>query len=148
MLAVRLGFRAPFAAVLMGFALAANGCAPASTNSTYGSADLGRTASLSRGTIVSMRGATVQNQNAGVGAPGGAAVGGRDVRGTILGAVSGAVVGGVGGYAAEGAVEFIIQEDNAPAPISVVQSNEGGFRPGERVVLTRGSRTRIARAGV
>lgn len=148
MLAVRLGFRPVFAVVLMGLALAASGCAPASTNSTHGSADLGRTAPLSHGTIVSMRGAKVQNQNAGVGALGGAALGGRDVRGTIVGAVSGAVAGGVGGYAAEGAVEFIIQEDNAPAPISVVQTNEGSLRPGERVVLTRGARTRIARAGI
>jgi hypothetical protein len=29
----------------------------------------------------------------------------------------------------------------------VVQTNEDDFRPGERVILTRGARTRIARAG-
>ena len=44
-----------------------------------------------------------------------------------------------------GSVEFIIREDSGQT-ISVVQSNEENFRPGERVVLTRGSRTRLGRA--
>jgi outer membrane lipoprotein SlyB len=142
--------------------LGLDGCAPTNTNTTYTSADIGRTAQLSYGTIVSMRPVVVQGQNTGVGTLGGAAIGGtagsfigrNDVRGNILGAVGGAVIGGLVGYAAENAlstgqaVEFIIQEDNAPAPISVVQTNEESFRPGERVVLSRGARTRIARAGI
>ncbi len=134
-------------------------CAPQNTNTTYSAADIGRTAQISYGTIVSMRPVVVQGQQTGVGTLGGAAVGGvagsyiggRDPRANILGAIGGAIIGGIAGTAAEGAVnkgeavEFIIQEDNAPNPISVVQTNEDGFRPGERVALTRGARTRIAR---
>ncbi len=141
--------------------LALAACAPTNTNTTYTSADIGRTAQLSYGQIVSMRAVVVQNPNTGVGTLGGAAVGGvagsfigrNDVRGNILGAVGGAIVGGLVGTVAENAasrgqaVEFIIQEDNAPAPISVVQTNEENFVPGERILLTRGSRTRIARVG-
>jgi outer membrane lipoprotein SlyB len=162
MMAVRLRHGTSLAAILLAVTVGLAGCAPTNTNTTYSSADIGRTAQLSYGVIISMRAVAVQNQNTGVGALGGAAIGGaagsfigrNDVRGNILGAVGGAVVGGLVGYAAENAVstgqaiEFIIQEDNASAPISVVQTNEDNFRPGERVVLSRGSRTRIARAGI
>jgi len=141
--------------------LALGACAPTNTNSTYTSADIGRTAQISYGVIVSMRPVTVQAQNTGVGALGGAAVGGvagsfigrNNVGANILGAVGGALIGGLAGNAIENsagrgqAIEFIIQEDGAPQPISVVQTNEDDFRPGERVVLTRGARTRIARVG-
>ena len=149
MLALRLGHRPAFARVFLGVALGLGACAPTSTNTTYSSADIGRTAQLSYGTIVSTRGVVVQTQNTGVGAMGGTAgsfIGRNDVRAHILGAI--------GGYAAENAVstsqavELIIQEDNAGAPISVVQTNEDDFHPGERVVLSRGVRTRIARAGI
>lgn len=148
-------------AVVMALAmpLALNACAPTNTNSTYSSADIGRTAQISFGVIVSMRLVVVQSDNSGVGAIGGAAVGGvagsfigrNNVGANILGAVGGALIGGLAGNAIENsagrgqAVEFIIQEDGATQPISVVQTNEDQFRPGERVVLTRGARTRIAR---
>ncbi|MDE2334117.1 MAG: hypothetical protein KGK10_06215 [Rhodospirillales bacterium] len=49
-----------------------------------------------------------------------------------------------GGAAESGAVELIIREDNGHT-LSVVQSG-GHFRPGDRVLLTRGARTRIALA--
>jgi outer membrane lipoprotein SlyB len=138
------------------------GCAPANTNTTYSGADIGRTASVSYGVIVSMRNVAVQGQSGGgFGTLGGAAAGGvagsfigrNDVRGNIIGAIGGAIIGGLAGSAIEGsvssgsAVEFIIREDNGQT-IAVVQTNEEAFRPGERVVLTRGARTRIARAGV
>lgn len=42
-----------------------------------------------------------------------------------------------------GAMEFIIRQDSGRT-ISVVQANADGFRPGERVALTGGARTRIA----
>ena len=104
-------------------------------------------------------GVLVQNQQSGVGTLGGAAVGatagsflGRNnVRANIIGAVGGAIVGGIVGSVVENgvstgnAVEFIIREDDGQT-ISVVQTNEEQFSPGERVVLTRGARTRIARA--
>ena len=138
--------------------VAVSACAPTNTNSTYRGADIGRTAQVSYGTILSMRGVAVQGQNTGTGAVGGAVVGGvagsfigrNDPRGNILGAVAGAVVGGLVGNAVENsantgtAVEFIIQEDGAAQPISVVQTNEENFRPGERVLLTRGARTRLS----
>ena len=114
---------------------------------------------MSFGIIVSMRQVSVQGQQSGVGTLGGAVlggaagsyIGGRDPRANILGAVAGAIVGGVAGSAAEGslsqgtAVEFVIREDNGRT-ITVVQTNEDNFQPGERVVLSRGARTRIARA--
>ena len=135
------------------------GCAPKNTNTTYSGADIGRTASASYGTIVSMRPVAVQGENSGVGTLGGAALGatagrfiGRnDVRGNILGAIGGAIVGGVVGTAVEQqatsgtAMEFIVREDSGQT-FSVVQTDEDRFQPGERVVITRGARTRLARA--
>jgi len=68
----------------------------------------------------------------------------------ILGAIGGAIIGGLAGTMAERsattgeAMEFIIREDDGQT-ISVVQTNEERFQAGERVVLTRGARTRIGR---
>ena len=135
------------------------GCAPERTNTTYSAADVGRTQQVSYGAIVSMRPVTVRGQQTGVGAMGGAVaggvlgsyIGGRDPRANLVGAVGGAIVGGIAGNAVEKsattgqAVEFIIQEDNAPQPISVVQTNDDNFHPGERVIVSRGARTRLAR---
>jgi outer membrane lipoprotein SlyB len=134
-------------------------CAPQRTNTTYSAADIGRTQQLSYGTIISMRPVTVQGQQTGVGTAGGAVagavagsyIGGRDPRANFIGAIGGAILGGVVGTAVEKdastgqAVEFIIQEDNAPQPISVVQTNEDNFHPGERIIISRGARTRLAR---
>lgn len=146
----------PAVALLLVAGLAA--CAPANTNTTYSSADVGRTASVTYGQIVSMRGVNVQGGQTGVGTLGGAALGG--VAGSFiggggrmnaLGAIGGAIVGGIAGTAVENsassgnAVEFIIREDSGNT-IAVVQTNEENFRPGDRVILTRGARTRIARA--
>lgn len=138
-------------------ALGVSACGPRNTNTTYTGADIGRTAQVSYGVIVSMRPVTVQGGQSGVGTLGGAAAGGvagsfigGDPRMNILGAIGGAIIGGLAGSAVEGsartgnAVEFIIREDTGQT-ISVVQTNEEGFQSGERVVLTRGARTRIAR---
>lgn len=141
-------------------ALGVAACAPQYTNSTYTGADIGRTASVSYGTIVSMRPVTVQGGppgGVGVGTLGGAALGGvagsfigGDPRSNILGAVGGAIIGGIAGTAVErgvsqgNAMEFIIREDDGQT-ISVVQTDEERLQPGDRVVLTRGARTRIAR---
>ncbi|ODU57063.1 MAG: hypothetical protein ABS99_05255 [Acetobacteraceae bacterium SCN 69-10] len=132
-------------------------CAPQYTNSTYTGADIGRTAMVTYGTILSMRPVVVQGSPGGVGTLGGAALGGvagsfigGDPRSNILGAVGGAIVGGIAGNALErgvsqgNAVEFIIREDSGQT-VSVVQTNEEQFREGDRVALTRGARTRIAR---
>ena len=150
--------------VMMALCLAApllplSACAPSHTNSTYSAGEIGRTAQVSYGVIVSMRPVTVQARNSGLGGLGGAAVGatagsfiGRnDVRANILGAVIGGIAGAVAGNAIEGSVsqgqamEFIIRQDNGRT-VSVVQTNGQGFRVGDRVVLTRGARTHIAPA--
>ena len=144
-------------AALLASGLAA--CAPTNTNTTYSSYEVGRSASISYGVIVSMRGVVVQGRDTGVGTVGGAVAGGvagsfigrGDPRAGILGAIGGAIIGGIAGNAVErgvstgNAVEFIIREDDGQT-ISVVQSNEENFSPGERIVLTRGARTHIARA--
>jgi outer membrane lipoprotein SlyB len=67
---------------------------------------------------------------------------GRDVRGTILGAVGGPAGNEAGQGANEAIFEFILREDNDQA-LSVVQTNAAGLRPGERVVLSMGSWTRL-----
>jgi outer membrane lipoprotein SlyB len=146
------------AACVLILPIALSACAPARTNSTYSASEVGRTAELSYGMIVSMRAVEIQGQNTGVGTLGGAAVGGiagsaigrNDARGNILGAVAGAVIGGIAGTVAErslnkgDAVEFVIREDDGRT-ITVVQTNEENFRPGDRVALSRGARTRLAR---
>ena len=43
-------------------------------------------------------------------------------------------------------VEFIVRADDG-ATLSIVQSNAAGFRNGDRVVILRGDRTRLARPG-
>ena len=147
------------ALMLATIALGATACAPANTNTTYSGYDVGRTAQISYGVIISMRGVEVQGQSTGlgtlggvaVGATAGSAIGRNDPRANIAGAILGAIVGGIAGTSVEhsvstgNAVEFIIREDNGQT-ISVVQTNEDNFRPGERIVLTRGARTRLQRA--
>ena len=150
--------RAALVATVLATLLGVAACAPQNTNTTYSGQDIGRTASVSFGTIVSMRPVAVEGGGTGLGAIGGAAAGGvagsfignNDVRGNILGAIGGAIVGGVVGSAVEGglsqgqAVEFIIRDDSGQT-ISVVQTNEERFQVGERVIITRGARTRLAR---
>ncbi len=147
------------AVLLLSMAAGMSACAPANTNTTYSSAEIGRSAQISYGVIVSMRAVQVQGQSGGVGTLGGVVAGGAagsylgrgDPRAGIIGAVGGAILGGLAGSAAEkslsggNAVEFIIREDNGQT-ISVVQTNEENFQSGERVILSRGARTRIARA--
>ena len=154
----RASRRAAVAGCVLAALFGVAACAPQNTNTTYSGQDIGRAASVSFGTIVSMRPVAVQGEGTGLGAIGGAAAGGvagsfignNDVRGNILGAIGGAIVGGVVGSAVEGglsqgqAVEFIIRDDSGQT-ISVVQTNEENFQVGERVVITRGARTRLAR---
>jgi len=141
--------------------LVLNACAPANTNTTFSDQDIGRTAQVSYGVIQSMRPVAVQGQPTGLGAVAGGVAGGaagsligrNDVTANIIGAVAGAVAGGLAGNAIEKgvssgtAVEFIIREDDGRT-ISVVQTNEDNFRPGERVIITSGARTRLARPSV
>lgn len=43
-------------------------------------------------------------------------------------------------------MEFIVRVDDG-AVLSIVQTNEPGFRKGDRVIILRGDQTRIARPG-
>ncbi|WP_235035397.1 glycine zipper 2TM domain-containing protein [Roseomonas sp. 18066] len=150
------GLRAGLALLLVGGTLAA--CAPQYTGSTYNSATLGRAASVSYGTIIGMRPVEVQGNGAGIGTAAGAVAGGvagsfigGDWRSNALAGLGGALVGGLAGNAigrgvsGTTAVEFFIREDQG-GDISVVQTNEEGLQPNERVVISRGDRTRISRA--
>jgi outer membrane lipoprotein SlyB len=160
-LAASSTLRALAAVAALGGGLTA--CAPPSnTNTTFSSAAVGRTASVSRGTILSMREVQIDGSGGGPGIGGlaGAAAGGvagsfigGDTRSNILGALGGALIGGLAGNAVQNqvgrgtATEFIIQEDGG-GTIAVVQSNEDRFVPGERVLIIRGDRTRLARGAV
>jgi outer membrane lipoprotein SlyB len=67
---------------------------------------------------------------------------GNDIRGSILGAVGNRLPAGT---ATTAACEFIVREDNGQT-VSVVQTDEVGLRPGDRVVLSVGSRAHLSRA--
>ena len=43
-------------------------------------------------------------------------------------------------------MEFIVRADDG-ATLSIVQTNEPGFRKGDRVIILRDDRTRLARPG-
>ncbi len=134
-------------------------CAPSNTNTTYSGAAIGRAGYVSQGVIISMRDVVVTSPSSGVGTAVGVGAGGvagsalgGGVRSNILGGIGGAVVGGLIGYAVDNqinrgtATEFILREDSG-ATISVVQTNEDRFAIGERVMIIRGDRTRLARPG-
>ncbi|EFH10914.1 glycine zipper 2TM domain-containing protein [Pseudoroseomonas cervicalis] len=151
------GLRAGLAVLLVGGTVAA--CAPQNTGTTYSSYGMGRAASVSYGTIVGMRPVQVQNEgSAGVGTAAGAVAGGvagsfigGDWRSNALAGLGGAVIGGLAGNAigrgvgTTNAVEFFIREDHG-GDISVVQTNEEGLQVNDRVVISRGDRTRVSRA--
>ena len=54
--------------------------------------------------------------------------------------------GSAPGDADRSLVEFIVRADDG-ATLSIVQSNEAGFRTGDRVIILRDDRTRLARPG-
>ena len=107
-----------------------------------------RPATLGTGTIVSLRPLVLPARaTGGAATASGSFAAGNDVRGNILGAIGGARIADVAErrVGRDGAVEFIVREDGGQA-VSGVQTNELNFRFGERVVITRGDRTRLARA--
>jgi outer membrane lipoprotein SlyB len=152
-----LPWRVLMAALVVLAPLVLSACTGTPANSTYSGMGVGRTASVTYGTIVSMRNVVVQGGSSDVGTFGGAAlggvagsfIGGNSFRGNILGAIGGALLGGLAGNVAESslnkgeAIEFIIRQDDG-STISVVQTNENNFRPGQRVAIIRGERTRLA----
>jgi outer membrane lipoprotein SlyB len=71
------------------------------------------------------------------------AAGTGDIRANVLAALGGGAARTPGGRGQS--FEFIVRQDNGET-VSVVQTNDGDFRPGQLVVLQQGSRTRLARA--
>jgi outer membrane lipoprotein SlyB len=132
-------------------------CAPSRTGETYNANQLGRTATVTQGTIVSMKDVPVQGGAGGVGTTAGAIAGGiggsfigGDWRSNVLAGLAGAIIGGVLGNQAERqltggtATEFIIQQPDGGL-IAVVQTNEAGLMVGDRVRVLQSDRTRLVR---
>lgn len=147
---------ATLGAILIAGGLSA--CAPRETGEVYSPAAVGRTAAVSYGTIVGTRPVTIRGSGGGVGTVAGAVAGGvagsfigGDPRSNVLGGLGGALLGGlagnaIGSGASSGqAVEFTVREDTG-GDFQVVQTNEEGLQAGDRVVISRGDRTRLARA--
>jgi outer membrane lipoprotein SlyB len=133
------------------------GCAPKNTAEGYNAAQLGRTAVVTRGTIVGMREVPVQGSQGGVGTTAGAVAGGvagsfigGDWRSNVLAGLAGAIIGGVVGNQIERGVtsgtatEFTIREEDGQT-IAVVQTNETGLMLGDKVRILRSDRTRLVR---
>ncbi len=130
------------------------GCGIGDTNTTYNRAQIGRQGTTSTGRIISMTQIEIAGSSgegtlvgAGVGGVAGGIAGstmGRG-KGSDLMALAGATVGALAGAAVGGAVqqaathdtayEFLIQRGNTDNVISVVQTNELGLKPGDKVVL-------------
>ncbi len=115
-------------AVAVATLLAIAACALQRTDQVPTTEDTRPAVDVRYGTIVAIRPASHPADNAGVA--------------TILLAIGAA---GSGAPARGRAVEVIVREDFAAAPMSVVQSDAQHLRPGDRVVITRGTRTRLAR---
>lgn len=138
-------------------ALGLSACEQTNTGKTYSQKQLGNTASVETGTIVSAREVNVAGTNSGVGTVVGAGAGavagsalGHKTRTNILGAIGGAVLGGVIGHGVEDiatrgkATEFVVQRADG-STFAVVQTNEDNLQPGERVLVVSGDKTRLAR---
>lgn len=139
----------------MAFSLSA--CEATNTGKTYSQKQLGNTASVESGTIVSSREVNVAGSNTGVGTVVGAGAGavagsalGHKTRTNILGAIGGAVLGGIIGHGVEDiatrgkATEFVVQRADG-STFAVVQTNEDNLQPGERVLIVSGDKTRLSR---
>jgi len=145
------------ALAVLALLMPAVGCAPARTGETYNANQIGRTAVVTRGTIVGMREVQVRGSEGGVGTTAGAVAGGvagsfigGDWRSNVLAGLAGAVIGGLVGNQIERGVtggtatEFTIREEGGDT-IQVVQTNEAGLMIGDKVRIARSDRTRLSR---
>ena len=123
--------------------------------------EVGQTATVERGSLVSLREMELEGGNSGIGAGAGAIAGGiggsflgGGNRASALGAIGGAVIGGIAGLAAEEAVtsgrgvELLIELDSGRT-VAVVQGLDPNrpldLRPGDRVLVIYGKTTRVTR---
>jgi len=122
--------RAAVAVAVLALPLGVAACAPRAAQPAVASQSAARGVAAGAGTIVAIRLLTGPAQpDAG------------DPRASVLVAIGGGGGGQTGGVQT---VEFIVREDAGPA-VSVVQANDLGLRPGERVLITGGDPTRLAR---
>ena len=124
------------------------------TNTTYNRAQIGKKGRTSVGQIIAMTQIEIEGTNeagslvgAGVGGAlggvGGGALGGGKgstllaIGGAAVGALAGAAIGGAAEQSAthDTAFEFLVQKGHSDNVISVVQTNELGLKPGDRVIL-------------
>ena len=132
---LRPATRGPAAALAALLGLAA--CATTSATTAATTAPIARPEGPGYGVIVSMRPLG--------GAQTGGIAGGDEVRSGILRAIGVVTVTDVTASSAAAApVEFIVRKDDG-STISVVQTDAANFHPGDRVMLTGGARTRLAR---
>jgi outer membrane lipoprotein SlyB len=149
---------AALAALALAAAGLSAGCAPTNTNTTYTAGSIGVAAQVRYGTIVGMRPVQISGSQGGLGAGVGGVAGGLvgstiggDWRARTLAGVGGALLGaGAGALAERGmtqgeAVEFTIRPDGGGPDYTVVQTNELGLVPGERVAVSFGDRARLNR---
>jgi outer membrane lipoprotein SlyB len=107
------------------------GCGPQNSDTAHSPADPGRTSAATYGTIIGTpRPLVVRGQGGKLG-------------GTALAGLAGNATGQAASTGQ--AVEFTVRED-AGTELQVVQTNEEGLRAGDRVVISRGDRTRLSRA--
>ena len=131
-----------------------SGCGIGDVNTGYDRSEIGVENTISTGQILNMMQIDIKGTNdtgglvgAGVGGAlggvGGSALGGGKgstlfaIGGAALGALAGAAIGSATEQAAtsDTAYEFIIRKDETGRNISVVQTNELGLQPGDRVIL-------------
>jgi outer membrane lipoprotein SlyB len=148
----------PGLALALVAALGLAACAPTAANTTYTAAGIGQAAQVRYGTIVGMRPVQIAGSQTGIGAATGGVAGGLigstiggDWRARTLAGVGGALLGaGAGTLVERGvtqgqAVEFTIRPDGGGPDFTVVQTNELGLQPGERVAVSFGDRVRLNR---
>ena len=147
----RLRALAAAAALATGLA----GCQSSIAPDTYSAASVGQVQRTVRGTVLSLRGVSIEGTRSGIGAGagaiaggvGGSAIGG-GTRANIAGAVGGAVVGGIIGALAEeavtkqGGVEYIIETETG-ALVTIVQGPEPTLAAGQKVLVIYGARARV-----
>jgi outer membrane lipoprotein SlyB len=107
------------------------GCAPTNLSGSGPSAAIATPGAASAGTIVSMRRVSAQGNSA-------------SWRAVLLADAGAASATHDGGNSS--LTEFIVRANDG-AILSVVQSNEAGFRAGDRVVILHDRQTHLARPG-
>jgi outer membrane lipoprotein SlyB len=130
-----------------------SGCAtPSSSGNVYRAGEARREQAVRMGIVESVREVTIENSRTGVGAIGGAVVGGvagsniGKGKGATVGTVLGAVAGGIAGQAIEKGVgnkkglEITVKLDSGELRAYVQEADET-FRPGERVRIVSQSGT-------